>query len=105
DPTTGAYTPNVAEMEEEEEQFAAGYLDAQAQALRARGIPTDARLLLGASAAYEIATVAHENPGSLIVMSTHGRTGVGRTFLGSVAGGVVRESGAPVLLLRAGATP
>ena len=35
----------------------------------------------------------------LIVMTSHGRTGVSRAWLGSVADGVIRQSGAPVLLL------
>lgn len=35
----------------------------------------------------------------LIVMTSHGRTGVSRAWLGSVADGVIRRSGAPVLLL------
>ncbi|HEU4994568.1 MAG TPA: universal stress protein [Gemmatimonadaceae bacterium] len=37
----------------------------------------------------------------LIVMTTHGRTGFSRAWIGSVADGVVRESSVPVLLLRA----
>lgn len=37
---------------------------------------------------------------SVIVMSTHGRRGLSRAWLGSVAAGVVRESPAPVLLVR-----
>lgn len=36
----------------------------------------------------------------LIVMATHGRTGFGRAWLGSVADGVVRQAALPVLLLR-----
>ena len=83
---------------------AAAYLDQQVQGLRARGIRLEASLRHG-GAAREIAAAAGENPGSLIVMSTHGRTGVGRAILGSVATAVVRESGAPVLLIRAGAAP
>lgn len=37
----------------------------------------------------------------LIVIGTHGRTGLTRLLLGSVAEGVVRESSVPVLLIRA----
>jgi nucleotide-binding universal stress UspA family protein len=37
----------------------------------------------------------------LIMMSTHGRSGVGRALLGSVADYVVRHSPIPVLLVRA----
>ena len=37
----------------------------------------------------------------LIVIGTHGRTGLSRLLLGSVAEGVVREAGTAVLLVRA----
>ena len=37
---------------------------------------------------------------AVIVMSTHGRTGLRRSWLGSVADGVMRHSSAPVLMLR-----
>ena len=37
----------------------------------------------------------------LIVLGTHGRTGLARLVLGSVAEGVVRQSTAPMLLVRA----
>jgi len=36
----------------------------------------------------------------LIVMTSHGRTGFNRAWLGSVADGVIRRAGIPVLLLR-----
>jgi nucleotide-binding universal stress UspA family protein len=42
-------------------------------------------------------------PGDLIVMTTHGRSGPARWVLGSVAETVVRRSTVPVLLLRVGA--
>lgn len=37
---------------------------------------------------------------NLIVMTTHGRTGFSRAWLGSIADGVVRQSAVPVLMLR-----
>lgn len=36
----------------------------------------------------------------LVVMTTHGRTGLSRAWVGSVADGVLRKSGAPVLMCR-----
>jgi len=36
----------------------------------------------------------------LIVMTSHGRTGLSRMWLGSVADGVIREASVPVLMLR-----
>lgn len=44
---------------------------------------------------------ALEIPNNLVAMTTHGRSGVGRWWLGSVADRVVRYSGGPVLLIRA----
>lgn len=43
---------------------------------------------------------AHEVGADLIVMTSHGRTGLSRAWLGSVADGVVRNASAPVLMLR-----
>jgi nucleotide-binding universal stress UspA family protein len=44
---------------------------------------------------------AREVGADLIVMTSHGRTGLSRAWLGSVADGVVRNASAPVLMLRA----
>jgi nucleotide-binding universal stress UspA family protein len=52
--------------------------------------------------AAEIAAEAREGGAGLVVMATHGRSGVGRAVLGSVAAGVVAQSPVPVLLLRPG---
>jgi len=52
------------------------------------------------SPAAEIVRYAEENDCDLIVMGTHGRSGVGRLILGSVAERVVRSSSVPVLTIR-----
>jgi nucleotide-binding universal stress UspA family protein len=41
----------------------------------------------------------------LIVMSTHGRSGLGRLVLGSVAEAVLRSTTTPILLVRASEAP
>lgn len=51
-------------------------------------------------AADGIHDLAHRIGASLVVMSTHGRTGLARIALGSVAMDVVRSSACPVLALR-----
>ena len=51
--------------------------------------------------AGEIIAFSEETSGRLVAMSTHGRSGVGRRLLGSVADLVVRTSFQPVLLIRA----
>jgi len=47
-----------------------------------------------------ISARAHDVGADLIVMTSHGRTGISRAWLGSVADGVVRASKLPVLMLR-----
>ncbi|HET8679951.1 MAG TPA: universal stress protein [bacterium] len=46
----------------------------------------------------QITTRAHELEVDLIVMGTHGRTGLPRLLMGSVAEGVLRQATCPVLL-------
>ena len=43
---------------------------------------------------------ARENA-DLIAMASHGRTGLGRVFYGSVAAGVLHRADRPLLLIRA----
>jgi nucleotide-binding universal stress UspA family protein len=48
----------------------------------------------------EIIAAARDNHADLILMATHGRTGLKRVLLGSVAGAVLRSGDIPVVLLR-----
>jgi nucleotide-binding universal stress UspA family protein len=64
------------------------------------GCPCDFVVLTGAPA-ETIAKHARDEGADLIVMSTHGRTGVSRAWFGSVADALVRHSPIPVLLVRA----
>jgi nucleotide-binding universal stress UspA family protein len=52
------------------------------------------------SPAGEIIDRVHTTRHALVVMSTHGRSGLGRTLLGSVTDRVIRSSDAPVLVIR-----
>ncbi len=45
--------------------------------------------------------IAATKPGDFVIMSTHGRGGLSRWFLGSVAEDVVRGSPVPIMLIRA----
>jgi nucleotide-binding universal stress UspA family protein len=47
-----------------------------------------------------ILQVAQERSCDLIVMGSHGRTGIGRLFMGSVAEQVVRKASCPVLTVK-----
>jgi nucleotide-binding universal stress UspA family protein len=71
---------------------------------RAAGIEAKTRLL------HElhvdgILKAAEENGDDLMVLGTHGRSGLTRTFLGSTTESVVRAATIPVLVVHAGMTP
>jgi nucleotide-binding universal stress UspA family protein len=85
---------------DDEERFVREYLDAWAQTLRSRGLTVDALGLFGEPASTLLDLLAERDIG-LVVMTTHGRAGLARFALGSVAGRLVRGSHTPVLLIRA----
>lgn len=57
-------------------------------------------LRTGASAFHEICKVAQEIPADLILMPTHGYTGLRHVFLGSTAERVVQHAPSPVFVVR-----
>jgi nucleotide-binding universal stress UspA family protein len=62
-------------------------------------VPYEHRLISG-TPADAIVSLAKEVGAELIVMSSHGRTGLSRVVLGSVAEVVVRKAPCPVLILK-----
>jgi nucleotide-binding universal stress UspA family protein len=70
----------------------------------ARGLSIRVRVESSRSPATVISRLAEDEYATAIVMATHGRSGVGRMVLGSVATGTLRRAGVPLLLIRAGAT-
>ena len=63
-------------------------------------VPVEHRLVFGGPA-EEILRAAKESHCGVIVLGTHGRRGVGRLLLGSVAEQVVRKAPCPVLTVKA----
>jgi nucleotide-binding universal stress UspA family protein len=57
-------------------------------------------LIVHGDAAAEIVRVAGERAADLIVISSHGRTGLGRMIFGSTAEAVVRHASCPVLVVK-----
>lgn len=52
------------------------------------------------AAASEIVQAAKDWPADMIVIGSHGRSGIRRALLGSVAEGVMRQASCPVLVVR-----
>jgi nucleotide-binding universal stress UspA family protein len=89
------------EFSREEDARAMEYLHQVKEKLnRQRVFSAEERLLKG-HAAEAIVELAQEIPHSLVAMTTHGRSGIGRWLLGSVADRVVRHSRDLVLVVRA----
>jgi nucleotide-binding universal stress UspA family protein len=63
------------------------------------GIRTEIHVVEGIGAAHEIEQAARRLDAEIVVMATHGRTGIGRVLLGSVAMDMMRRRGIPLLLL------
>jgi nucleotide-binding universal stress UspA family protein len=83
------------------ETDACAYLSTVVARLQADGLKVSAEVISdGGPVADAIIDFAREKHAELIAMSTHGRTGPARWFLGSVADRVVRGAGMPVLNLR-----
>jgi nucleotide-binding universal stress UspA family protein len=77
------------------------YLRAQEEAMRAQ-LPENlvASSLLEGYVTEALERHARETGADLIIMTTHGRTGVSRAWLGSVADSLVRHSTFPLLVIR-----
>jgi nucleotide-binding universal stress UspA family protein len=81
------------EMEESE-----GYLDSIRRQWSGLGIPVRLEVTRGDPTMMIVDTAAAVDA-DLIVMTTHGRSGLSRLIYGSVAEGVLRSSPIPVLLI------
>jgi nucleotide-binding universal stress UspA family protein len=86
----------------EERQVAEQYLAEMATKLGERGATVTTEIVDGPTTRV---LVGATKPGDTLVMASHGRTGMSRWFLGSVAEEVVRHATVPVLLIRAKPAP
>lgn len=90
---------DVQRVYDAQRQWATETLEARAAAARARGISARMATRVGAPHT-EIVRAADAEQADMIVMGTHGRSGLERLLLGSVAARVVRLAPCPVLTVR-----
>jgi len=81
------------------EEGARRFLTEAEQEVSSKGLRAKAVLGTG-SPVDSIGAAARQEGADIIVMSTHGRSGLGRFVLGSVADAVVRRTSLPVILVR-----
>ena len=91
---------SVAMNIQEEMESLGQYLDKIAEQLRAENVEVQ-RVVREGDPASQICDYAQESKADVIVMSTHGRSGIRRWVYGSVADRVLRGARVPVLLIRA----
>jgi len=82
-----------------QELLAEAQAKADAKQVRAHTVLVDEILAMG-DIARELEQVAESTQAELVVIGTHGRRGLRRMLLGSVAEGLVRQCKVPVLLVR-----
>lgn len=75
------------------------YLIGVRKNLQLQGVASVESCLVKGHAAETILGMAHATNASLVAMTTHGRSGIGRWMMGSVTDRVVRHSGGPVLVI------
>ncbi len=85
---------------EEGRKASVKYLDEVKDGLERQGIDVETETLLGVRPAPAILRYAEEHAVDLIAVATHGRGGLPRLVLGSVADKVLRAATVPVLVVR-----
>ena len=89
----------IADISEQLEDSAERELPKLGECEECDGLDIEEVIVHGEAAA-EIVRVAKEHGVDLIVVSSHGRTGLGRILFGSTAEAVVRHASCPVLVVK-----
>jgi len=93
-----ALDPEIAiKLDEAYHDEVVNYLEGVAETLKQKDISIKLEVIEG-DPAKEIIKYTKDNDVDLIIMSTHGRSGVSRVVFGSVADKVIRQAEIPVLI-------
>ena len=87
-------------VDEKQKEAAEKYLANLTEELKKKGLKTTSMVRTGQQVAVEIIDFSKESGVDLIVMCTHGRSGITRWVLGSVALKILTRAETPILLLR-----
>jgi len=77
------------------------YLAKMLSQVKYEGVNVESEIISGKPAAEGIADYVTKNGVDLVIIATHGRSGISRWVLGSVADRILRSSCVPVLMVRA----
>jgi nucleotide-binding universal stress UspA family protein len=87
-------------IDEKQKEAAEKYLSNLAEELKKKGLRVTVMVRTGQQVAVEIIDFARESGVDLIVMCTHGRSGITRWMLGSVTLKLLTRGETPILLIR-----
>jgi nucleotide-binding universal stress UspA family protein len=88
-------------VDEKQKESVEAYLAKVAGGLKQKGFNVSSMVKTGQQVALEIIDFAKERGVDLIIMCTHGRSGITRWVLGSVTLKVLTRAETPILLIRA----
>jgi len=91
---------NLQKLRDETLAESRRYLEGLKSGLSAEGIKVRTESIEAGNVAGAITDYAEKNAMDMIVLATHGYTGLKKLFLGSVASGVVQQSNVTVYLIR-----
>ena len=94
-------TDFIERMDSEHKAAAESYLSQLVSKNKYDGVNVKSEVIIGRLAADAIADYATKNDVDLITISTHGRSGISRWVMGSVADRILRSSCVPVMMVRA----
>lgn len=90
---------DVKRLMGEHRKAAEDYLKKLAKRLQLKGVQVEGKVLVG-RIAEELASYADKKKMNLLVMATHGRSGVSKWMWGSIADRVLRSTCVPTLMIR-----
>jgi nucleotide-binding universal stress UspA family protein len=91
--------PELQKVEQENVISARKYLDRQAALLKEKGIDAHTEVFFG-NVLESLTEYSDKNKVDLIIIATHGRSGISRWVWGSVADRILRSAKVPVLMVR-----
>lgn len=89
-----------SELLKKQTKAAKKFMEKLEESANKAGVKIKLQIIKSSSVVKDITTFAKSRKIDLIVMNSHGRTGLDKLILGSVANGVIQRSTIPVLLLK-----
>lgn len=98
--STGISLERAIEIQDEHEDAATKILKDLEILAKEKGVEFSFKVIYEPSAYKGIVNFSDSNPTDLIVIGSHGRSGIKKALLGSVASGVVEHVNCPVLIIK-----